>query len=160
MKEKDLWWKRLEYVKYDIDESEDYWLPPEEFDPEKLKPRRLDPNEYDMMHTALTTINNWTEKVGSDKLRQIIGAVNIIMTTGTEKSSGSQLIDFAPEFRVKPVEVPPSLYRALADHWACYECNDRGDKWYMQFHHCSKSESKSKLESEFKSKSKKGESNT
>jgi hypothetical protein len=37
-------------------EKGDFWLPPMEIDPGKLKPRRLDSDEYDEMHTALASV--------------------------------------------------------------------------------------------------------
>jgi hypothetical protein len=107
--------------------EEDYWLPPIEVDPpEKLKPRRLTPDEYDEMHTALTALYKWAEKVGPDKVREIIGA-----------------IDVAPENQETVLEntTRPPIYRTLpnGDTWKCHDCKDRGDKWYMQEHRCSRS---------------------
>lgn len=71
------WWKKPKYSEYNIDGSQEFWLPPDEVDPEKLKPRRLDPDEYDVSHTALTAINKWMQKVGPGRLRQVVGAVDV-----------------------------------------------------------------------------------
>ena len=54
----------------------DFWLPPIEIDPEKLKSRRLDQDEYDEMHTALDSIRKTVEKTEPEKLKEIIGAVD------------------------------------------------------------------------------------
>ena len=56
----------------------DFWLPPIEIDPEKLKSRRLDQDEYDEMHTALDSIRKTVEKTEPEKLKEIIGAVDVV----------------------------------------------------------------------------------
>lgn len=57
-----------------------YWLPPDYVDPQKLKPRRLDPNEYEMMHTALVEQHKLAEKIGHEKLKEIVGAITVSVT--------------------------------------------------------------------------------
>jgi hypothetical protein len=32
--------------------------------------------------------------------------------------------------------IPESVYRAYADTWVCHNCNQKGDKWFMQKHLC------------------------
>jgi hypothetical protein len=125
MKEELHWWKKTEYAEHNIDGSQEFWYPPEEINPEKLKPRRLDPDEYDMSHTALMTINKWAQKMGSLRLLQIVGAVDV-----------ETIEDCQPVFD------KPRIYREYVVHWACHDCNDRGDKWYMQDHHCYRSKVK------------------
>lgn len=110
--------------------SEDFWLLSIEIDPEKLKPRRLDQDEYDEMHTALDSIRKTVEMMEPEKLKEIIGAVDVV--SGEEQG---HLI-------VTATSTPPSIYRSHADIWKCHDCKDRGDKWYMQDHRCNKSKSK------------------
>jgi hypothetical protein len=91
-------------------------------DLDKFKPRLLDPVEYDAMRTALDALRKEAEKTGPEKLQEIVGTV--------KASEGVPLSNHAP---------PPPIYRSYADHWACRDCNNRGDKWYMQDHCCSRS---------------------
>ena len=125
------WWNEPEYAKYIIDGSQDFWLPPEYVDPAKLKPRRLDPDEYDAMHTALDSIRKQVEQLSPENVGQLVGAINL--TPATEASKEVQLAKTNPS--------PPPIYRTRpdGDYWACHDCKDRGDKWYMQDHHCSHS---------------------
>jgi hypothetical protein len=113
--------------------KEDFWLPPEEVDPPKLKPIRLGAAEYDILHTALTELQRWARKSGPDKVREVIGAVELSTATA------------ATEEINEPLPTRPSLlriYRDYTDHWACRHCKAKGDKWYMVSHHCSGSKVK------------------
>ena len=124
------WWKSEEYAKYNIDRNQDFWLPPDEYvDPEKLKPKRLTPDEYDEMHTALTSINKMIGSLNPQQINGLIGAVEISVPNKDlfGPNSGKALT--------------PPIYRTYSggDRWACHDCKDRGDKWYMQDHACSRS---------------------
>lgn len=109
-----------------VTREKDCWLPPEPYDPKKFKPRRLEPDEYDIMAMALQTVRKWAEKVGPEKVQELIGAIEI----------KKEEID-----PTKPKPKPP-IFRSSADRWACEDCNARGDKWYLQDHICSGSKKK------------------
>jgi hypothetical protein len=121
-KSKRQWWKEPEYAKYNIDGSEDYWLPPQQVDPVKLQPKQLSSDECEQIRTALDTLRKYAEKMSPKKLKEIIGAVEV--------SKKEELPVTSPS--------PPPIYRKQphGDTWGCRDCNDRGDKWYMQDHLC------------------------
>ena len=126
------WWKSKEYAKYNIDGNQDFWLSPEYVDPEKLKPnsRRFTPDEYDEMHTALTSIRKMIGELEPHKISELVGAIEVSVPNKDL---------FGPNSGGKALT--PLIYRTQpnGDRWACEDCKDRGDKWYMQDHACSRS---------------------
>lgn len=35
-----------------------------------------------------------------------------------------------------PASPKPNIYRRYADHWSCYDCDAKGDRYYLEKHQC------------------------
>jgi hypothetical protein len=61
-----------------------------------------------------------------EKLQELVGAIN--------------LVPAGKDVSIAETTLPPPIYRTQTggDRWVCHDCKDRGDKWYMQNHRCSR----------------------